>query len=263
MKRQKLIQKLNEMLLQEMPQYRLDAERFSADISSQRYMLRSLMNVRPPMPLSNEYLALQDELLSAERDEKSIVDAMMLPTTSDTRIVLWQGDITRLNADAIVNAANSALLGCFYPCHGCIDNAIHSAAGLQLRDECNQKMIAQGHEEPKGQAKITKAYNLPCKFVLHTVGPIIQSPLRKTDCDQLAGCYRSCLELASEHRLQSVAFCCISTGEYHFQNETAAEIAISTVKEFLISNNSIKRVIFDVFISQDFMIYQKLLRRCA
>ena len=124
-------------------------------------------------------------------------------------------------------------------------------------------MIAQGHEEPKGQAKITKAYNLPCKFVLHAVGPIIQGPLRKTDCDQLAGCYRSCLELASEHRLQSVAFCCISTGEYHFQNETAAEIAISTVKEFLINNNSIKRVIFDVFISQDFVIYQKLLRRCA
>src|SRR4029078_8164173 len=139
--------------------------------------------------LKPEFLTLQDEVLSAERKEKRVVNVMTLPTTAALRIVLWQGDITRLNADAIVNAANSALLGCFRPNHGCIDNAIHSAAGLQLRDECYQLMITQGHEELTRRAKITKAYNLPSKYVLHTVGPIIQGSLTKNDCDQLASCY--------------------------------------------------------------------------
>jgi len=163
MERLKLIQSLNSLLLQEMPQYYQNAVRFSVDIHSQRRLLRSLMNIRSPMPLSFDYLSLQDELLSAERDEKGIVDAMTLPITKDPRIVLWRRDITRLNADAIVDAANNTLLGCFVPCHGCIDNAIHSAAGLQLRDECNQIMSRQGYAEPTGQAKLTKAYNLPCK----------------------------------------------------------------------------------------------------
>jgi O-acetyl-ADP-ribose deacetylase (regulator of RNase III) len=214
------------------------------------------MNVRPPISLSNEYLASQDELLSAERDEKGIVDGMVLPTTTaHPRIVLWQGDITRLKADAVVDADNSSLLGCFYPSHSCIDNAIHSAAGSQLRDECNRIMISQGYAEPTGHAKITGAYNLPCKYVLHTIGPIIQGSFTKTDCDRLASCYRSCLELASERRLRSVAFCCISTGEYHFPIEIAAEIAVSMVKEFLAINNTIKWVIFDVFKARDLALY--------
>jgi O-acetyl-ADP-ribose deacetylase (regulator of RNase III) len=221
-----------------------------------RCLLRSLMNVRPPISLSNEYLASQDELLSAERDEKGIVDGMVLPTTTaHPRIVLWQGDITRLKADAVADADNSSLLGCFYPSHSCIDNAIHSAAGSQLRDECNRIMISQGYAEPTGHAKITGAYNLPCKYVLHTIGPIIQGSFTKTDCDRLASCYRSCLELASERRLRSVAFCCISTGEYHFPIEIAAEIAVSMVKEFLAINNTIKWVIFDVFKARDLALY--------
>ena len=260
MERQKLIQKLNEMLLQEMPQYRHDAEQFAADISFQRRMLRSLMNVRPPMPLSNEYLTLQDELLSAEQNEKGVVDAMMLPTTADMRIVLWQGDITRLNVDAIVNAANGQMLGCFYPCHNCIDNAIHSAAGLQLRDECSRIMTKQGHDEPTGSAKITEAYNLPSKYVLHTVGPIINGALSQNDCDLLQSCYYSCLALAQEYKLESVAFCCISTGEYHFPNQKAAELAVQTVKDFLKTNSSLKKVIFNVFKGRDLEFYQKLLK---
>lgn len=254
-----VIQQLNQLLLEDMPQYRDQAERFEVDITSQRRLLRSLMNVRPPKPLRNEYLVLQDKLLSAERDENGIVDVMALPKSGDPRIVLWQGDITRLNADAIVNAANSALLGCFSPCHGCIDNAIHSAAGLQLRDACNQIMKEQGQEEPTGHAKITKGYNLPCKYVLHTVGPIITGKLNQYDCDLLVRCYLSCLRLAEEYGLHSIAFCCLSTGEYHFPNQKAAEIAIGVVKEFLKTNSSFKKVIFNVFKDSDLKIYQDLL----
>lgn len=257
--RLELVGKLNRILLEDLPQYRQDVNRIPADFAAQRRLLRSLINVRPPMPLKPEFLILQDELLSSEREENGVVDVMALTITSDPRIVLWQGDITRLNADAIVDADNSALLGCFYPCHGCIDNAIHSAAGLQLRDECNQIMIAQGHEEPVGQAKITKAYNLPARFVLHTVGPMIQGPLTVTDCDQLASCYRSCLALGAEHGLRSIAFCCISTGEYHFPNEKAAEIAVDTVRSFLAVNKTIERVVFDVFKKNDYLLYKDLL----
>ena len=153
-----------------------------------------------------------------------MVDAAALPVSaSDSRLILWQGDITRLSVDAIVNAANSALLGCFVPCHGCIDNAIHSAAGLQLRDACNRLMEQQGHPEPTGQAKLTAGYNLPARYVLHTVGPIVQGRVSRHDRELLASCYRSCLELAAEHDLQSVAFCCISTGEFHFPNQEAAK----------------------------------------
>lgn len=258
-KRFELISKLNTMLFAEMPQYEQMANSFGTDAISQRQLLRSLMNVRAPTPLNPELLALQDELLKAEKEEKGVVDAMALPTTADPRIVLWQGDITRLNADAIVNAANSALLGCFSPCHGCIDNAIHSAAGLQLRDECSQLIIAQGHEESTGLAKITRAYNLPSKYVLHTVGPIVQGPLTKHDCDQLASCYRSCLDLTAKLELQSVAFCCISTGEFHFPNDQAAKIAVQTVKEFLRMNKTIKKIIFDVFKAQDLLLYRNRL----
>ena len=254
------IRALNDMLLAEMPEYQLQAREFSQDTAGQRRLLRSLMNVRPPMPLKQEFLAMQDELLSAERDNKGVVDGIALPTVSGhPQIAMWQGDITRLNVDAIVNAANSALLGCFCPCHGCIDNAIHSTAGLQLRDECNQIMQGQGCPEPAGRAKLTKGYNLPAQYVLHTVGPIVQGHVTARDREELASCYRSCLELAAVHGLASVAFCCISTGEFHFPNREAAEIAVKTVTDFLQTPSSIQKVIFNVFKDADKQIYQKLL----
>lgn len=254
------IRTLNEMLLADLPRYREEAGQFPGDRNSQRRLLRSLMNVRPPLPLREDYLTLQDELLSREREEKGVVHVDSLPATAaDPRLVLWQGDITRLDADAIVNAANSALLGCFCPCHGCIDNAIHSAAGAQLRDECSRLMREQGHEEPTGRAKLTGGYNLPAKYVLHTVGPIIRGPLRDRDRELLADCYRACLELADEHRLESVAFCCISTGEFHFPNREAAEIAVRTVSGFLRRNTSVRKVIFNVFKDLDAEIYRNLL----
>ena len=261
MTRLEQIRTLNTVLLREMPQYREQAERFPADDASQRRLLRSLMNVRPPMPLDPVFLEVQDALLSAEREEKGVVDAMALPTVrSDPRLAVWQGDITRLKADAIVDADNSALLGCFVPCHGCIDNAIHSAAGLQLRDECAAIMRAQGHPEPNGRAKLTKGYNLPARYVLHTVGPIVGRWVTWKDRRELAACYRSCLELAAEHGLRSVAFCCISTGEFHFPNPEAAEIAVQTVQEWLAQQRtSIERVIFNVFKDIDAEIYRRLL----
>lgn len=173
------------------------------------------------------------------------------------RISLWRGDITRLGVDAIVNAANSQLLGCFVPCHGCIDNAIHSAAGIQLRNECAEIMAEQGHEEPIGKAKITKGYNLPAKHVIHTVGPIVGLAVTEKQKEQLKDCYLNCLKVAEKSSLKSIAFCCISTGEFHFPNKLAAEIAVDTVDRFL-TKNSIERVLFNVFKEQDFNIYKKL-----
>ena len=241
MDRREQVQYLNQALLAEMPQYREQAESFPADEISQRRLLRSLMNVRPPMPLAPKFLEVQDALLSAEREEKGVVNGDALPPTAgDPRLVLWQGDITRLRADAIVDADNSALLGCFAPCHGCIDNAIHSAAGLQLRDACAEIMRAQGHPEP--------------------VGPIVGRWVTWKDRRELAACYRSCLALAAEHGLRSVAFCCISTGEFHFPNQEAAEIAVRTVREFLEQQTtSVERVIFNVFKDLDAAIYRRLL----
>lgn len=254
------IQKLIALLLDEMPEYRAQAVQVGEDHAAQRGLLRALMNVRPPRPLSEEFLHLQDELLSAEREERGVVDVMTLPAVpSDPRIVLWQGDITRLGADAIVNAANSVLLGCFIPCHRCIDNAIHSAAGLQLRAECAAIMERQGHPEETGRAKLTAGYNLPACHVLHTVGPIVAGALTDEDRVLLASCYRSCLSLAAAHRLRSVAFCCISTGEFHFPNAAAAEIAVREVRAFLRENDSIERVVFNVFKDEDRAIYERLL----
>ena len=251
---------LNSVLLDEMEEYRAQADAFPADAAAQRLLLRSLMNVRPPRPLRPDFLAAQDALLGAEREERGVVDAEALPVTErHPRIAVWQGDITRLRADAIVNAANSALLGCFHPCHGCIDNAIHSAAGLQLREECDAIMTAQGRPEPNGQAKLTKAYNLPARYVLHTVGPIIYGRVTGRDREELASCYRSCLELAAEHGLESVAFCCVSTGEFRFPNQEAAEIAVRTVTDFLNTQSSIKKVIFNVFKDTDRQIYRSIL----
>lgn len=260
MERIEQVQNLNKILLAEMPEYRSQAAQFPNEETAQRRLLRSLMNVRPPMPLSPDFLALQDQILSAEREEKGVVEVDTLPVTaSHPQIAIWQGDITRLKVDAIVNAANSALLGCFCPCHGCIDNAIHSQAGLQLREECHQLMTTQGHEEPTGRAKLTKGYNLPARYVLHTVGPIVRGRVAEQDRSELASCYHSCLELAAAHGLSGVAFCCISTGEFHFPNREAAEIAVKTVTDFLRRGTSIQKVIFNVFKDIDAQIYRDLL----
>ena len=226
--------------------------------SKPRYF-RALVNVRAPKPVSNEFLLLQDEYLREELQQKGVTDiAELSPVLPD--LYLWQGDITTLKCDAIVNAANSQLLGCFCPNHGCIDNAIHTFAGVQLRQECAQIMKAQGKEEETGQAKITKAYNLPCRYVIHTVGPIVYGELTKRHEELLASCYRSCLELAVKNGLQSIAFCCISTGEFCFPNERAAEIAIRTVEEFKRQTQSKIKVIFNVFKDYDYEIYARLLK---
>lgn len=260
MERQEQLRFLNSILLEELPEYRAQARAFPRNDAAQRRLLRSLMNVRPPMPLREDFLRVQDALLSAEREERGVVDAIALPVTAaHPKIVLWQGDITRLAADAIVDADNSGLLGCFVPCHGCIDNAIHSAAGLQLREECRRIMQAQGCPEPTGQAKLTGGYNLPARYILHTVGPIVQGPLTDRHRRELADCYRSCLALAAEHRLKTAAFCCISTGEFRFPNQEAAETAVNAVTEFLRTDTSIQRVIFNVFKDTDAAIYRRLL----
>ena len=226
------------------------------DLPSKRDLFRALRNVRPPLPVSEEFLHLQDEELQEQLNEKGIVE---LP---DVPMQIWQGDITRLKVDAIVNAANSQMLGCFHPLHKCIDNAIHSAAGVQLREECHQLMHQQGHEEPTGQAKITKAYNLPCKHVIHTVGPIIPNGIpTEFQKEQLASCYRNIMACVDENGLESVAFCCISTGEFRFPNELAAEIAVKTVSDYLSThpNTSLKHIVFNVFKDVDKEIYQRLL----
>ena len=247
-------------LQREMPQY--GKVRIPESGEGQWRLLRSLFNVRPPYPASPEFLDIQDEYLGEMIRERGITDGDSLPpAASDPRLVLWQGDITSLRCDAIVNAANSALLGCWQPCHSCIDNIIHSFAGVQLRIKCSELMEAQGHEQETGKAKITPAYNLPSKFVLHTVGPIILGELEEEDCRLLADCYRSCLSLAAENGLRSVAFCCISTGVFRFPPERAAEIAVKTVKAFLDhSETSLKRVIFNVFKDSDWEIYSNILK---
>ncbi len=231
--------------------------RVPEDAANQWRLLRSLMNVRMPAPIGAEFLAVQDEFLREEAAAKGIV-ALSALRLVEPGIYLWQGDITRLACDAIVNAANSGMTGCYAPCHGCIDNCIHSCAGIQLRLKCAELMRAQGREEPTGVAKITPAYNLPCRCVLHTVGPIVSGPLTKAHEAQLASCYRSCLALAQERGLHSVAFCCISTGEFRFPNRRAAEIAVAEVRAFLAKNTDME-VIFNVYKDADLEIYRELL----
>ena len=230
-----------------------------ADSERQKILLRGLMNVRRPARIGTEFLQVQDEYLQGETAAKGVTDIADL-TPIQSGLYLWQGDITTLRCDAIVNAANSGMTGCYIPNHRCIDNAIHTYAGVELRLACEELMEQQGYPEPTGQAKITPAFNLPCRYVLHTVGPIINGCVTKEDKELLASCYRSCLELAAENKLESVAFCCISTGEFHFPNELAAEIAVATVKEFLKKQTSVKKVIFNVFKDLDKTIYEKLLR---
>ena len=223
-------------------------------------LLRSLLNVRMPGPADDAFIRIQDEYLSERTREKGVTDADRLKP-SKSGLYVWRGDITTLRCGAIVNAANSQLLGCFVPCHNCIDNCIHTFSGIQLRRDCDEIMRRQGFEEPTGTAKITPAYNLPCEYVIHTVGPIVSGRLTKTHEDQLASCYRSCLEIAEEHGVKSIAFCCISTGVFMFPNQRAAEIAVATVKDYLKEHDGIEKVIFNVFKDMDLKIYDRLLNQ--
>lgn len=248
---------LNQMLLSEQPQYQEQAADFPLKLQAQWRLFRSLVNVREPKPAGRTFLELQDSLLKNMIAEKGITEIpSLIPLQKN--IYLWQGDITTLQVDGIVNAANSGMTGCYCPCHGCIDNAIHTFAGVQLRLECAAIMEEQGYPEPPGKAKITKAYNLPSRFVLHTVGPIVTGRLSEKDCALLASCYQSCLELAEQNHLKTLAFCCISTGEFHFPNQKAAEIAVKTVQNFLSTHTEIS-VVFNVFQDRDYKIYCKLL----
>ena len=229
-----------------------------ADSERQKILLRGLMNVRRPADIGTEFLQVQDAYLQSETAAKGITDITGLVPVKPG-LYIWQGDITTLKCDAIVNAANSGLTGCYIPNHRCIDNAIHTYAGVELRLACEELMEKQGYPEPTGQAKMTPAFNLPCRYVLHTVGPIIRGHLTRRDCDLLASCYRSCLELARQNRLKSIAFCCISTGEFHFPNNRAAEIAIQTVQEYQMQTPGEMEVIFNVFKDMDCKIYRELL----
>lgn len=251
---------LIQAMVEEMPQYK--STKIPTDEAGQFQLLRALFNVRPPYPVSPELLQIQDAFLSEEVKRRGVVKTSSLqPIKANDRLFLWQGDITTLECDAIVNAANSALLGCFQPCHACIDNVIHTYSGVQLRIKCKEIMQAQGHEEATGTAKITPGYNLPSKYVLHTVGPIISGPLGQKDCDLLASCYQSCLELAAANEVMSIAFCCISTGVFHFPQKEAAKIAIRTVTKFLEGSDAIRQVVFNVYTDKDLAIYRALLER--
>ena len=240
-----------------------------------RMVMRSLMNIRMPKPINGDFLNIQDQYLSEEAKEKGIVQLQDILTVKEAhgsshlhgdKISIWQGDITRLAADGIVNAANSQMLGCFVPCHKCIDNAIHSAAGIELREACNQYMenrrskYGRNYEEPTGSAVVTLGYNLPSKYVIHTVGPIVGWKVTEDLKTDLRNCYQSCLNAALVHGMRSIAFCCISTGEFHFPNDKAARIAVETVTEFLNDHEeSFDRIIFNVFKDLDKEIYEKLL----
>lgn len=248
---------LIQSLLKEKTEYR-DID-IPTEPESQRQLLRGLMNIRAPRSIGADFLKMQDAYLQGETAAKGVTDIADL-TPIQPALYLWQGDITTLKCDAIVNAANSGMTGCYIPNHRCIDNAIHTYAGVELRLACEELMEQQGYPEPTGQAKITPAFNLPCRYVLHTVGPIINGRVTENDKNRLESCYRSCLELAAENGLESVAFCCISTGEFHFPNELAAEIAVRTVRKFLKKQTSVKKVIFNVFKDLDKTIYEKLLR---
>ena len=248
---------LIQALLRERPEYReVDVPR---EADGQRRLLRGLMNIRAPRGVGADFLRVQDEYLQAVTAAKGITDADSLAPVR-RGLYLWQGDITTLKCDAIVNAANSGMTGCYVPNHACIDNVIHTYAGVELRLACEELMERQGHPEPTGQAKLTPAFNLPCRYVLHTVGPIVDGQVTRRDEALLASCYRSCLELAAEKGLESVAFCCISTGLFHFPNRRAAEIAVETVEAFLEKDTSLKKVIFNVFKDKDREIYEQLLR---
>ena len=239
-------------LLDEQPRY--GDMPLPSDETEQKKLLRALMNVRRPGPIGADFLAVQDEYLRQETAAKGVTDIAVL-TPVEPGIYLWRGDITALRCDAIVNAANAGMTGCYIPGHNCIDNCIHTFAGVQLRLDCARLMEAQGHEEPTGSAKLTPGYNLPCRYVLHTVGPIVEGAVTAEDERLLAGCYRSCLELARANGIRSVAFCCISTGVFHFPKDRAARIAVETVRRY---RGDIE-VIFNVHSQENYELYRRLL----
>ncbi|MCR4963935.1 MAG: protein-ADP-ribose hydrolase [Firmicutes bacterium] len=243
-------------LLEEQASYR--NMEIPSDAAEQRLLLRSLFNIRMPGRIDESFLKVQDEYLREETKQKGIATLADL-TTVEPGLYLWQGDITTLACDAIVNAANSGMTGCYQPCHNCIDNCIHTYAGIQLRNACAEIMKKQGYEEPTGQAKITPAYNLPCKYVIHTVGPIVQGSLTIKQEKQLSSCYRSCLALAEKTGCKSMAFCCISTGIFGFPQQRAAEIAVQTVRNYKAERNSTIKVVFNVFKDVDYEIYRDIL----
>lgn len=246
---------------------------------NKRMLLRSLMNIRMPREMAEDTVKVQDEFLMQEAEEKGIVTLADIQTVKEQynsshpygdKISVWQGDITRLAVNAIVNAANSQMLGCFVPCHRCIDNAIHSAAGIELRAECSHKMnqrrikFGPQYEEPTGQAMLTKGYNLPAEYVIHTVGPIVGYSLTDELRQDLRNCYENVLKCCMDHKIRSVAFCCISTGEFHFPNDEAAKIAVETVTSVLEEHESeFDRIIFNVFKDLDKGYYEELLREGA
>ena len=254
---------LNNYLLEDMPRYKNSAKNFAKDEQMQWKLFRSLVNIRKAKPIGKDFLNLQDEFLQEIALEKGITDIKNLEPISkdEDKLYLWQGDITTLKVDAIVNAANCRMTGCYAPMHMCIDNAIHTFAGVQLRLECAKIIDEQGHLEETGRAKLTNAYNLPSKYVIHTVGPIIHGKLTDEDREKLASCYHSCLDIAYKYNLKSIAFCCISTGEFHFPQEEAGKIAIKVVKESLKEySDKDLAVVFNVFKNMDLKIYQELLK---
>lgn len=244
-------------LISEHPRY-ADIQ-IPTDADEQKRLLRSLMNVRLAAPVDKEFLQIQDEYLQQANEEKGIVHIEDM-TEAEPDLYIWKGDITRLGVGAIVNAANSGMTGCYQPCHNCIDNCIHTFAGIELRNFCEDMMQEQGYEEPTGQAKLTPAYNLPCDYVIHTVGPIVRGKLTHRDEDLLKSCYEACLKIADQNGIKSIAFCCISTGVFCFPNQRAAEIAVQTVRDYKRQNDSDIKVIFNVFKDEDERIYNELLR---
>jgi len=243
-------------LISEQPRYK-DIQ-ISEETLEQKKQLRSLMNIRMAAPISEEFEKVQDDYLQEVNADKGFVSLEDMDEV-EPDLYIWQGDITRLKVGAIVNAANSGMTGCYQPCHSCIDNCIHTFAGIQLRNYCQKMMDEQGYEEPTGQAKITPAFNLPCDYVIHTVGPIVQGRLTEEHEELLASCYKNCLRIADENGVKSIAFCCISTGVFMFPNKRAAEIAVDTVREYKKNNNSEIKVIFNVFKDEDLRIYEGLL----
>ena len=231
---------------------------FSYPYKIKRDLIWGYLNERLPNPVSERFLEIQDRLFGSETEENGVVDADGFEYKDN--IALWQGDITRLKVDAVVNAANNSLLGCFIPHHKCIDNVIHSRAGVQVRLDCSKIMGAQGEPEPAGCAKITLAYNLPSKYIIHTVGPMVGLRVTENDRRILRNCYLSCLNLAKEMNLKSIAFCCISTGIFSFPNDEAAAVAVGAVKNWLLETKYDMRVVFDVFLDKDLEIYKDVLK---
>ena len=264
---------LLQYMQQEMEEYQ--SVEIPDEYEDRKKTLRGFMNMRMPKPVPEEIYQVQDLFLQEEAEEKGIIEWKRIPTVKRkygsihpfaNKLSVWKGDITRLKVGAIVNAANSQLLGCFIPCHNCVDNAIHSASGMQLREECYSIMqkkrmeFGKDYEEPVGSAILTKGYNLPAEYIIHTVGPVVDSKLNSELCGQLQDCYESVLKCAIDNEIRTVALCCISTGEFCFPNEVAANIAVETVSEFLEKHNDkFDRIIFNVFKRRDLELYKNRL----